>query len=681
MKQFWCNRRIWQKGNTKRVAYQPAPTICPPKCSHSKPAHRPSTLTLCLSAALLIGTSLMATNAQANIFDPLLRILLPFYKPAPQAENSPDTTEQADAADIDDAPPSLPDDGNDDPLPSLLMTDDTLATGEPDLQADIAAMLSDDTLIADDIEPVLDTPDLYALLKAEFAADRGEIAKALSIYKMESFKKNATSVFERALSLSIEYETPNKSLAFASAWQATNPEHMPAWFYVTHLALKAGEYKQAAAMLSTILHYDPRADLGQILTGIIPPKAEDKRALLYALQGLGETNASIAVLRAGILMGLNDPEAARLHINQALASEPTNLAFITLKLNVLRAAGRMDELWQFLSQARKQQPTEKELYLYEARYLIETGDLTKAWQLLNEAVKNTKDKDITLLAGLVGLDSARFADAIALLEPLTKLPDIANQANYYIGIGYERLGDTTNARLHYEKVNHYEYVLDATKKTVGFYLAENNSDAAIKALVRLRDEFSSYATDSYILQAEIYLRQGNKQQAKDLLTIANRELTNDDRLLYASFQLLEDELEPEDKRQAINRLLEIDSFNPYYQLADAKFRLSQNPNDAQALDTALAISNINFDDPSYDSQLQLDALLVLANHALAQNNYDAVIDYLQAPYEVMPTLPAGITLLRAYQGLGDTEAVNTLLADLQTRFLNNQDVQLDSQIY
>lgn len=669
MNWLWRKRR-YHSHDVSKLAHQGTPA---PKSSDKTLKLSKSILTASILTGLMVATAL---PTHANIFDPLLRILLPFYKKVPKAEAEPK-----------------------EPLPKEPLKDDiiqtpahTHATKEaPSVaisQADttkryanIPEILLEDTLIAESIEPILNTPDLYALMDAEFAADRGDIRRALNIYKAESFKKNATNVFERALSLSIEYETPAQSLAFATAWQDRNPDHIPAWFYVTHLALKAGEYNQAAAMISTILHYDPRSDLGQILTGIIPLKREDKRALLYALQGLGENNASISVLRAGILMGLADYQAARLHVNQALSIEPNNLAFITLKLDILRAANQLDELWSYLHQARKQLPKEKELYLYEARHLIEVGDLSQAWQLLTQAIKNTQDKDIILLAGLVGLDSGRYADAIEILKPLTKNTQIASQAHYYIGIGYERLGNPQQARENFEKVHHYEHVLDATNKVVGFYLADNNTTDAIKTLIRLRDEFENYATDSYILQAEIYLRQNNQQKAKDLLTVANREYPDDDRLLYASFQLLENELEPQDKRQAINRLLEIDEYNPRYRLADAKLRLSQNANDAYALSTAEEISNISFDDPEYDSQLQLDALLVLGNHALAAQNYEAVIDYLQAPYEVMPNLNVGITLLRAYQGLGNNEAVANLLADLQSRFANSSAIADDSQIY
>lgn len=671
MNWLWRKRR-YHSHDVSKLAHQGTPA---PKNSDKTLKISKSILTASILAGLMVATTL---PTHANIFDPLLRILLPFYKKSPKAEGEAKEPLVEPKEPLKDDIIQTPAHTHTNKEASSVVIPQAETTKR---YVNIPEILLEDTLIAENVEPILNIPDLYALMDAEFAADRGDIRRALNIYKAESFKKNATNVFERALSLSIEYETPAQSLAFATAWQDRNPDHIPAWFYVTHLALKAGEYNQAAAMISTILHYDPRSDLGQILTGIIPPKREDKRALLYALQGLGENNASISVLRAGILMGLADYQAARLHVNQALSIEPNNLAFITLKLDILRAANQLDELWNYLHQARKQLPKEKELYLYEARHLIEVGDLSQAWQLLTQAVKNTQDKDIILLAGLVGLDSGRYTDAIEILKPLTKNTEIASQAHYYIGIGYERLGNPQQARENFEKVHHYEHVLDATNKVVGFYLADNNTTDAIKTLIRLRDEFENYATDSYILQAEIYLRQNNQQKAKDLLTVANREYPDDDRLLYASFQLLENELEPQDKRQAIDRLLEIDEYNPRYRLADAKLRLSQNANDDDALNTASEISNISFDDPEYDSQLQLDALLVLGNHALAAQNYEAVIDYLQAPYEVMPNLNVGITLLRAYQGLGNNEAVANLLADLQSRFANSSAIADDSQIY
>ena len=72
----------------------------------------------------------------------------------------------------------------------------------------------------------------------------------------------------------------------------------------------------------------------------------------------------------------------------------------------------------------------------------------------------------------------------------------------------------------------------------------------------------------------------------------------------------------------------------------------------------------------------------IGGNALAKENYKQVIDYLQTPYDVLPTLRSGTLLLRAYQGLGNNEKVEALLADLQQRFSFGQHNINDSiQLY
>ncbi|OOR90832.1 hypothetical protein B0181_04345 [Moraxella caviae] len=671
-----------------------------------------------LAAACVLAV--LPVNAKAeSVFDPLLRILLPFYQPSDKStqdnsaqsddsaqddsfthENEQTTPNAQHTNDIhadegDDAWFQHADDGSDDAyLPADGIEADTpkkgvirhneaqakrVASGEFGVE-DLPDELFDELIVAFDTTPMIDSPDLEALLYAEFAADRGNPEQALTIYKAESFKQNATPVFERALGLSIEYEEPAVSLAFATAWQMRNPEHIPAWFYVTHLAIKAGDYDQAAKMLAMILQYDPHSDLSQIFTGILPNAPADQRALFVALQDVdGADNASVSVLRAGLLMRLSEYQAALLHINHALTLEPANLALINLKIDILQSLGDTDALWQFIHAKRSELPHEHSLYLYEIRTLINQGDLMGAWRLLQEALAHTQNADVMLLGGLVALDVGDYHAAIDLMKSLTQVPEFRSQAHYYLGIGYERLGDLAHARTHYEKVDDYEHVLDARTKVVGFYLLENRVDAAMATLVRLRDDYEMLAADSYILQAEIHLRQNDKEAAKDLLTVATRQYPDDDRLLYASFQLLENELTADEKRQAVAKLLELDGYNPRYQLMNARLILADNPNDAPALATAQNISLIGVDDPLYDSALQLESLVVLSEHALKQGDYQAVIDMLQMPYDVAPSVQTGVLLLRAYQGLGDDGMVAELLADLQARFGTAQSTPVQGQ--
>lgn len=637
-------------------------------------------------AVLCVALTGMCVPATAGVFDSLLNILLPFYKGNKEkkqettAETVPDQQDQPPMQAIQDETEQHVDDGSDDSY----VFDDTKTTPIYDASAsNLPSILLDDTLTAGDTSPVLGELDLYALLYAEFAADRGNIQEALKIYKAESFKKNATAVFERALSLSIEYEQPSESLAFAHAWQLKNPEHIPAWFYVAHLALKAKDYRQAATTLATILAYDNKADLTQILTGIFPTDPNDQRALFFALQELDDDsdNVSLSVLRAGLLMRLGNYPPALLHINKALKSEPSNWAFISLKMDILKMSGQTEDLWRFVRAKRQELPQEKELYLYEIRQLIENGELAKAWELLLVANQNTQDPDVALLASLVGLDIGEYSKAAEILTPLLNHHNFTSRAHYYLGVGYERSGDIDNARYHYERVKDYEHVLDARNKVVAFYLLDGAVDKAIATLVRLRDEYEVYTTDSYILQAEILLRQGKQQAAQDLLTSANREYPDDDRLLFASFKLLEKELSDDDKRLTIDRLLQIDPENLEYQLSDVKLRLIKNPNDIQAINIATKISKIGISEPNYDESAQLAALMVLASHALTQGEYQTVINYLQTPYEVKPELNVGIMLLRAYQGLGQNDKVVQLLGELQSRFAFGQQDQVEIQEY
>lgn len=639
-------------------------------------------LVLCVLALLPLAEKTMST-AQAGVFDSLLKILLPFYDDDRSLSDNPpqDTNKDSDEGTPQTAEPAFAPIG---PSPDKLdepnieehgeyiddgTDDDYLSNADT---VDIPDIIFDDTLNAHDSTPMLGYPDLYALLSAEFGVDRGQIGESLTIYKAESFTANATAVFERALALSIEYETPEQSLAFARAWQRQNPEHIPAWFYVAHLALKAGDYHEASTMLAMILDYDEKADLTGILTGIFPQNPDEQRQLFTALQTMEDDNPSLSVLRAGLLLRLQDYAPALAYINKALEDEPDNLAFITLKIDILKESRQESAMWAFIRQKVKELPTIKELHLYEIRHEIDMGQLGRAWDLLQVANRQTKDPDVALLTALVGLDIGKYENARTVLTPLLDVPAFNSRANYYLAISYERSGNLTLAKEHYEKVKDYEHVLDARTKVVGYYLAKDDVDKAIATLVRLRDDFEIYAIDSYLLHAEILLRQDKKTEAQNLLTVANREYPDDDRLLFASFQLLQNELSDDDKRFAIDKLLELDRMNPAYRLADIKLRLSQNPNDLSALEGAMSLAQISSDDPNYDPQLQLEALIVLGNHALSQGNYRAVLDYLEMPYEVAPDLNAGITLLRAYQGLGESDKVNRLLADLQNRFAFGQ---------
>lgn len=519
-------------------------------------------------------------------------------------------------------------------------------------------------------QPELNEPSLYALLDAEFAADRDDRRRAITIYKQQSFKDDATAVFERALSLSLRNEKVEDSLHFAKSWQDQNPDHVPAWFYVAHLALRAHDYLLAGETLNRILRYDPRADLSEILIGIYPNNDEDKRELLAALQPLdSEQNASLSVLKAGLLYQFNEPEIAIVHINRALEHQPDYVPFITLKADILRKIVTAETVVNYLDQARLRNPDSKSLYLYEIRYLLDLKQSQEAWQLLLEAHDRfSDDAEITLLAALVSLDIEKYNSADQLLNALAKTPAYLDRAYYYLGISAERQQRFEQAKYYFNGVMQEDLVLEARSKVVAFELLNDNMDAAIATLEKLRKDFTVFAPDTFVLQADILWQQNEPEEALRLLTRAARKYPNNETLLFARAQLLDDKNDYIVKRTLLNHLQALDPTNLSYQLSYAQLLLANERSSEQGLALATAIIQIRYDDPRYDNELHLQALNVLASNSLANENYQQVIDYLQTPYDVLPTLRSGTLLLRAYQGLGDNEKVEALLTDLQQRF-------------
>ena len=278
------------------------------------------------------------------------------------------------------------------------------------------------------------------------------------------------------------------------------------------------------------------------------------------------------------------------------------------------------------------------------------------------------DAEITLLAALVSLDIEEYRSADRLLNILAKTPTYLDQAYYYLGISAERQQRFEQAKSYLNSVMQEDLVLAARKKVVDFELLDGNIDAAIKILDKLREQFAVFAPETYVLQANILWQHDKADEALQLLTRVSRKYPNNQTIVFARVQLLDDRNDYIVKRTLLNHLQALDPSNLSYQLSYAQLLLSNDQNSEQGLELAQAIVQVRFDDPRYDNELHLQALNVLASSALANENYGQVISYLQTPYDVLPTLRSGVLLLRAYQGLGESDKVNALLEDLQQRF-------------
>ncbi len=402
------------------TAHQPTSSI-PKKTPQRLTLSRQRLLRTCLLISLA-GVATHSISANASVLDPLRRVLSPLINLI-----SKDNTQQ-----------ELPESD------SLFTEQVTLDPNSPSHPVNTSN---------NRLSLTADRPSLLNVMQAEFMVDRGDIDNALNLYKQESLKQESTSVFERALELSLLYDEPAESLAFALQWQQQNPEHIPALFYVAHLALKANNYELAGEVLGQILDYDPQADLSEILIGIYPTTQQDQRLLLETLLTLPKhDNPSLLVMQAGLMSQLGQPDIALVSINRALQFAPDNAAFIVLKSDILKQLEPDREVLQYVSNERKRLKDNKSLYLYEIRYRLELGQTQEAWHLLLEAHDLFHDDEVTLLAALVSIDIEAYDSADELLSGLASSPSYIDQAYYYLGISAERQQNYERAERFLSKV-------------------------------------------------------------------------------------------------------------------------------------------------------------------------------------------------------------------------------------
>ena len=503
-------------------------------------------------------------------------------------------------------------------------------------------------------------PSLYAILMAEFAADRGRMDQALATYKQQSFLADAAPVFERALGLSLQNEPPQLSLAFANAWQQQNPDHVPAIFYVTHLALKAHEYELAGEKLNQILQYDPDADLSQILIGIYPTETRDQAELLATLNRLDiKNNPSLLVMKAGLLLQFQQPKAALVAINRALKTNPKSPAFLTLKADILQALSPSNQVIAFIAQARKTVPDNKALFVYQIRYMLKQGKSAQVWQQLNARANQQflADEEIKLLAALVGIDLKKYTAADRLLKTLIASPNFKDQANYYLAVSAERQNLLNDAIGYYGKVMQPDLVLKARQQQIDLLISQSRFEEAIASSVKLREQFDSFAPQSYIMQANILQKNNQTAQALALLNSAQTNLPNNTDILFAKVLLLPDD-DYASKLRLLKELIRLAPANVDYQLeyAQTLVNLKQNNEEVTALLTAL----IN------DKEVGLKARQILSQQALHQSDNSAVISLLSDNFDIVPDVISGLLLQQAYLNLGnqkEAERINQVLVN------------------
>lgn len=499
------------------------------------------------------------------------------------------------------------------------------------------------------------------LLGAELLLARGDEAQAVSIYQQAALASRDPRVIERALSVASDAHDTALAQNIAQHWTRIDPNHIPAQFYLAHLALVNHEYPLAADTLDQILRFDPNAALDRILAGIYPENPEYRRQLLEALSRL-ETreHPALLVLTAGLLAQDGQTDAALARVHRALQRRPNVTALITLKASILQQQGRTREVAQWLDQQTRRLPANKSLRLYQVRFLIKSGQPAVALQKLSQMNRRwPRDGEISLLAGLISIDLKKPLDAERYLLQLLPLDEYVDQAYYYLGINAERMGHGETAIIYLLKVESPDLYRKAQQKIVTLRLAQNQLDEALNGLTQQRVDHPDQSDFLYLLQAHLLRDHGRDVQARKLLDEALASQNDQDDLLYMRVLMLRPD-EVAQKMADLNRLLVLQPDNPIYlnayayALAEQDLRLDE----AQKLaEQAIAL------DPERSAILDTLGYIALRQHRLSDAQR-----YLEQAYGLDPSLTIGLRLLHVLQLQGNSQRQQQLLAELHHQY-------------
>jgi tetratricopeptide (TPR) repeat protein len=291
--------------------------------------------------------------------------------------------------------------------------------------------------------------------------------------------------------------------------------------------------------------------------------------------------------------------------------------------------------------------------------MLKQGKSAQVWQQLNARANQQflADEEIKLLAALVGIDLKKYAAADRLLKALIASPNFKDQANYYLAVSAERQNLLNDAIGYYGKVMQPDLVLKARQQQIDLLISQSRFEEAIASSVKLREQFDSFAPQSYIMQANILQKNNQTAQALALLNSAQTNLPNNTDILFAKVLLLPDD-DYASKLRLLKELIRLAPANVDYQLeyAQTLVNLKQNNEEVTALLTAL----IN------DKEVGLKARQILSQQALHQSDNSAVISLLSDNFDIVPDVISGLLLQQAYLNLGnqkEAERINQVLVN------------------
>lgn len=382
--------------------------------------------------------------------------------------------------------------------------------------------------------------NLYRLLVAEMAGQRGDLDTALEGYLEAADTTRDPRVAERAARTAVHLDRPEAAARAAGRWLELRPESRDAHTLMARLSLEQGDVDRAVGHLRAVIEHTPGGtDAGLREVAALAGRIDDPLAVNAALDRLLETHPESTALHytvAAQASAAGNQAAALESLEEVLALEPDHVQALILRAEVLARSGREEEALAGLVEARERQPGERNLALGHVHLLIdlERGEAARRqMQRVFEAFGD--DGHVVSTLALLAMRIDALDDARIYLQRQIAMEARVGEARYYLGRIAEQRGDCDEAMSQYIRVRSRDYQFDAQQRFAVCLAREDRIEEARMHLERLQQSRREAEARKQVQQtrAEIERAAGNLDEALGILSTAVDEHPQDDDLRYA----------------------------------------------------------------------------------------------------------------------------------------------------
>lgn len=383
----------------------------------------------------------------------------------------------------------------------------------------------------------LDSELIYAVLVAELAARRGDLATAFEHYLQAAERARNPKLAELAVRAAVTSGDQGAMDRGVTLWLALAPESVGPHQVAALIRIKAGDREGVLTHLSRVVQIagsDAAAGYNHVV-GILG-RAEnpaERLSLMQALVELDTENPEAHQALAAVAASAGDQAVAEAAARRALELRPQWSKPQMFLVRLMLSQGKREEARRLLEAYVAASPGDQALRMLYGQFLIDEKEFSSA-RVEFERLLGTqpKEPDVLFAAAILSLQLDDLDAARIYFTRLYQTGKRRDEATFYLGQLEERAGHPAAAIDWYAKVGPSNR-MEAQVRIAVIRAKQGDIARAREIIQQLRDQSPEDAETLYLVEAEILATAGHEEDSMGVYTAALESFPDNPDILYA----------------------------------------------------------------------------------------------------------------------------------------------------